>query len=94
MRRNSSQLTSALPNGLRLQLRASSALRGPTEAPSVRCQTLPEADWNALWLVSCNRLFRRRSARVALRTRYKYLPLLSILWGEHQADDAFIPHLT
>ncbi len=34
-------------------------LRGPTEAPKSRCQTLPELDWNALWLVSCNRLILR-----------------------------------
>jgi len=31
-------------------------LRGPTEALEFQCQTLPEVDWNALWLVSCNRL--------------------------------------
>jgi hypothetical protein len=31
-------------------------LRGPTEAPKFQSQTLPDVDWNALWLVSCNRL--------------------------------------
>ena len=31
-------------------------LRGSTEAPKFQCQTLPEVDWGALWLVSCNRL--------------------------------------
>jgi hypothetical protein len=30
--------------------------RGPSEAPKVQCQTLPEIDWRVLWLVSCNRL--------------------------------------
>jgi len=31
-------------------------LCGPAEAPRFQCQTLPEVDWDALWLVSCNRL--------------------------------------
>ena len=31
-------------------------LRGPAEAPRFQGQTLPKVDWNALWLVSCNRL--------------------------------------
>jgi len=35
-------------------------LRGPTEAPKFQCQTLPEVDWNVLWLVSCNRLLGSR----------------------------------
>jgi hypothetical protein len=31
-------------------------LCGSPETPKLQCQTLPKADWNALWLVSCNRL--------------------------------------
>jgi hypothetical protein len=31
-------------------------LGGPAEAPESQCQTVPEVDCNALWLVSCNRL--------------------------------------
>jgi hypothetical protein len=31
-------------------------LRGATEAPKFQCRTLPKVGWNALWLVSCNRL--------------------------------------
>ena len=48
----------APPNGLAVQLRAT-GLRDPTEAPEFQCQTLPKVDWNALWLVSCNRLLGR-----------------------------------
>lgn len=31
-------------------------LCGSLEAPTFRCQTLPEVGWNALWLVSCSAL--------------------------------------
>ncbi len=42
-------------------------LRGPAEAPKFHCQTLPEADWSALWLVSCNRLLGGVPQAFALR---------------------------
>jgi hypothetical protein len=32
------------------------AWRRTTEAPKFQYQTLPEVDWDALWLGSCNRL--------------------------------------
>jgi hypothetical protein len=28
----------------------------------LQCKTLPEVDWNALWLVSCNRLLGGKRA--------------------------------
>lgn len=58
-------MSSLRPNGLAVQLRAQ-RLRGPTEAPEFQCQTLPEADWYALWLVNCNRLLGGMSSSTAL----------------------------
>jgi hypothetical protein len=47
------------PNGLAVQLRAT-APPWPDRSAQVQCQTLPEVDWNAMWLVSCNRLLGSR----------------------------------
>ena len=41
-------------------------------APKFRCQTLPEADWNALWLASCSALLdAMRATAVILRVQPK-----------------------
>jgi hypothetical protein len=43
------------PNGSALSCEPQ-RLRGSLEAPMFQCQTLPEVDWNELWLVSCSAL--------------------------------------
>ena len=43
------------PNGPALSCEPQ-RLRGSLEAPEFQCQTLPEVDWNALWLGSCSAL--------------------------------------
>jgi len=56
--RNSGRVMSwlfTLPNGSALSCEPQ-RLRGTPEAPKCRCQTLPEADWNTLWLGSCSAL--------------------------------------
>ena len=50
------------PNGMGAQLRATAPLR-PARSAQVQCQTLPEIDWNTLWVVSCSDLLRGRTVQ-------------------------------
>ena len=51
-----------------------SASVAPAEAPKSQCESLPEVDWNALWLVSCNRLSGCGPPRTS-ETKAKFIDL-------------------